>query len=266
MSKWLRETPTWEKIKELFIDTAGQNPENVIGLQPVKINEIVYKRLPFKAKVNDQRLRGMNKYFSRGLGPLISILDNLIRFKAGVGLKGQDVELSDKTVKLKLTKSKLDIQAIRISLNKAVRILSLGNAVCLQKRKSNWKPYPDRKYHHLVQTSNPVTSELLGADLETKINEFNKMNEASRRLAIRHNNKFSRNVRGAQYQKRKKFRPRSTEAQQPRTAYFKQYQRNDKFYDRNRSVRARGHNNFHARSRAGRSYFQQQNRRNFKCQ
>ena len=94
-------------------------------------------------------------YFSRGLGPLISILDNLIRFEAGVGLKGQAVELTDKTVKLKLTKSKLDIQAIRISLNKAVRILSLGNAACLQKRKSNLKLYLDRKYHHLVQTSNP---------------------------------------------------------------------------------------------------------------
>ena len=82
LMKWLREAPSRDKTKEFFAQCLI--PENVEGLLPVKINEIVYQKLPFKAKVNDQRLRGINTYFARGLGPLISALDTLIKFEASL--------------------------------------------------------------------------------------------------------------------------------------------------------------------------------------
>ena len=69
ISKWLRETPKREQIKELFVETSDLIPENVEGLMPVRINELLYHRLPFKARVTDQRLRGLNTYLLRGIAP-----------------------------------------------------------------------------------------------------------------------------------------------------------------------------------------------------
>ena len=54
VTEWMRVTPKQEKIKEMFKEALV--PENVEGLMPVRINEILYQRLPFRAKVNDQRL------------------------------------------------------------------------------------------------------------------------------------------------------------------------------------------------------------------
>ena len=80
ISKWLKETPKREKVKELFDKMSGLRPLNVTGLEQVRINEVLYEKLPYKAKINDQRLRGINAYLVKGIGPLISILDNMIRF------------------------------------------------------------------------------------------------------------------------------------------------------------------------------------------
>ena len=44
-------TPSSENIKLMFCECLL--PENVEGLQLVKINEILYQNLPFRAKVND---------------------------------------------------------------------------------------------------------------------------------------------------------------------------------------------------------------------
>ena len=180
VSKWLLETPNREKIKELFNETAGQNPKNVQSLQLVRINELLYQRLPFKAKVNDQKLRGMNSYFLQGIGPLVSLLDCLLHFEAN---NSTELKLEDQ--KIWLNDCSLDIPNMRKAIHNCMHILSLGNAVCLQTRKSNLRPYLERKYHHLTQPSNAVTNDLLGSDLEGKISEFNRINEASRKLYVR---------------------------------------------------------------------------------
>ena len=84
MSDWLQIAPNREKVKECFSETASLMPENIEGLKSVKINELLYQKLPFKAKVNDQRIRVINSYFTRGTGPLIAILDNLIDFEVSM--------------------------------------------------------------------------------------------------------------------------------------------------------------------------------------
>ena len=71
VTSWMRNTPKREKIREMFREALV--PENVEGLLPVRINQILYQRLPFKARVNDQRLRGINTYFARGIAPLVSV-------------------------------------------------------------------------------------------------------------------------------------------------------------------------------------------------
>ena len=140
--------------------------------------------LPFKANVNDQKLRGMNSYFLCGVRPLVSLLDCLLHFEAHTSTEGNELKLEDK--KIWLNDCSLDIPNMRRAIHKLQYVfLSLGNAVCLQKRKSNLWPYLERKYHHLTQPSNPVTKDLLGSDLEGKISEFNRLNEASRKLYAR---------------------------------------------------------------------------------
>ena len=59
-------------------------PINVEGLMPVKINDGLYCKLPFKARVNDQRLRGLNTFITRGCGPLVSVFHELCTLEAAI--------------------------------------------------------------------------------------------------------------------------------------------------------------------------------------
>ena len=79
-SHWLTHTPKCGKIQEVFKNTLF--PGNVKGIMPVKISDAMYQRLPFKARVVDQRLHGINTYFCRGMGPLLAGLDTLIQLEA----------------------------------------------------------------------------------------------------------------------------------------------------------------------------------------
>ena len=185
LSLWLREPPKREKIKELFAELSELRPENVEGLDAVKINELLYQKLPFKAKVNDQRLRGMNTYLTRGIGPLIAILDNLIDFEASL-ISNENVQVSRLgDNKISILQSAISVTGMRRLLHRSIKILSIGNAVCLQKRKSALKPYLDRRYHKLTLPNNPVTSDLLGPHLEDKISESNRITEAARKIIPR---------------------------------------------------------------------------------
>ena len=80
VTTWMCNTPKREKICEMFREALV--PENVEGVLPVRINEILYQCLPFKAHVNNQRLRGINTYFARGLAPLVSVLDEIVKFES----------------------------------------------------------------------------------------------------------------------------------------------------------------------------------------
>ena len=107
---WLWETPKREKIKELFADTLV--PNNVSGLLPVRINEALYQRLPFKGKLNDQKLRGINTFFTRGLGPILSVLDVLLVMEALKANRG-DIKIVDH--KLHLDKLVINCTELRHS-------------------------------------------------------------------------------------------------------------------------------------------------------
>ena len=91
MTSWLRVVPEREKIKEMFQNALI--PDNIEGLLPVCINEILYQRLPFRAKLNDQRLCSINTYFTRGVGPLVSVLDLIVRFESVLPSTKHQVEV-----------------------------------------------------------------------------------------------------------------------------------------------------------------------------
>ena len=178
VNSWLTTVPKREHIKDMFKN--AMLPENVEGLLPTKINDVVYQRLPFKAKINDQKLRGINTYFSRGIGPLINVLDNLLQAESLINK--EQVKVSLKNEGLFLDDWKLDVKGLRSWLAEAVKILSIGSCVVIQKCQSGLKPFLDTKYHNLLKPTVPITRELLGPDLEQKITDGQRALEVARKL------------------------------------------------------------------------------------
>ena len=104
----MRVPPKREAIREMFKEALL--PKNVDGLLPVKINEVLYHRLPFRAKINDQRLRGINTYFARGVGPLLLAMDSLKKAECAV----EDGKVSIQDEELLLGTVKVDFKQLRV--------------------------------------------------------------------------------------------------------------------------------------------------------
>ena len=155
-------------------------PSNVAGLCPVCINEILYQKLPFKAKINDQHLRGINTYFARGIGSLLSGLDHMIKLEAS--LSCNDKARINAGVLVLGEDERFDIHDFRHTLGNALRILTVEHAVVLAKCRSSIKPYLDPKFHHLLKVENPISDKLLGPNLEQKIVDGHHLSDATKKL------------------------------------------------------------------------------------
>ena len=157
-------------------------PDNIEGLLPVCINEILCQRLPFRAKVNDHRLRGINTYFTCGVGPLVSALDMIVRFESVLPSTKQQVDVEGSVITMQ--DFTIDVKHIWELLSQAVKILSTGNSVVFHKCKGLMRQYLDRKYHGLLKLTNPITQELLGPDLEQKISDGARVVDAGKKLTF----------------------------------------------------------------------------------
>ena len=162
-------------------------PENIEGLKPVRINDLLYKKLPFHAKVNDQKLRGLNTFIARGCGPLVSAFEQLCLIETVIEKDtiSPTIEFKDGKVCInndQFIKNEFDISKLRTDLGNSLKLLTSAHCTILARRKHNLKPYLDRKFHHLTRDSNPVTNELLGSDLEQRISESMKGVDVARKL------------------------------------------------------------------------------------
>ena len=83
INTWARVAPKKEKIKEMF--KQALLPENIPGLSPVCINDLVFRRLSADMRYNDLTWRGINTFFSRSIGPLVSVLDKLLKCQVAFG-------------------------------------------------------------------------------------------------------------------------------------------------------------------------------------
>ena len=165
-------------------------PENISGLHPVRINELLYQKLPFKAKVNDQRLRGTNTFLARGAGPVVNVFQDLCRLET--------LLQSDKN-KFKIESGKIicddftaDFSDMRMKVGASLKLLTAAHALQLFRRRQALKPFLDRKFHHLLKDSNPITDELLGPNLEQKIADHSKVFEVAKKLTPFRQQNFTR--------------------------------------------------------------------------
>ena len=240
INRWLRTCPSKNDTKGYFQKCLV--PSNVEGLNPVQINEMVYPRLSFKAKDSDKKLKSFNTFFTRAAAPLTTILDYLIKIEAKAKQNDQMVpsfEVENKTVTM---------SDIRCLLVDSLHLICAANAITLQKRRVSIRPYLDNKYHALTKPSNPVTSKLLGDNIEQKISDIFKVSQVTkRRTNIFKNNNFKQD----RFHKKSFYRQnRNFDRKYSRTNNFNyksnKYSRNSQFQRRPQSS-GQNFNNFKQR-------------------
>ena len=79
----------------------------------------------------------------------------------------------------------IDFTDIRREMDKGLKLLATGHGIVLQKRRDQLKGVLDPKFHSLLKPSNPVTSELLGDNVDQKIAESTKLSEAAQKLHLK---------------------------------------------------------------------------------
>ena len=181
LTKWLRSLPPRDKIKEMFKHC--MIPSNVEGLQQVKINSIVYEKLKGHFKVNDQKLRGINNFIVRGLGPLTSIWDKILKLESAL-TSSPNGQISHSMGVLQFENMSLDITDMRRQLDRSLKLLSTANCILLDRRRQQLRPTLDSKFHYLLKQNNPITNELLGDNVDQKVSEAIKFSEAAQKLQI----------------------------------------------------------------------------------
>ena len=171
--QWLKTCPNKKELKEQF--QSCLIPGNVQALEPVRINEILYPRLNFKAKDVDRRLKSMNTFLTRSIGPLVSMWDLFIKAEAYAQKLGTDLPF------INIGTCQVNLKSLREKLVNAIRLLSSANAITLQKRRVALRPHLDPKYQLLTRPSNPITKLLLGDNIEQKMSEIFKVSMATKR-------------------------------------------------------------------------------------
>ena len=180
ITQWCRLPAKKEEIKEMFKQSLI--PKNIAGLYPVRINELLFQKLPFKVRLNDQRLWGTNTFLARGAGPVASVFQDLCRIETLLKSDFNSFKISGG--KILGEGIEIDFTDLRSKLGNALCLLTLAHALQLSCRKQALKPYLDFKFHHLLKDSNPVTENLLGPDLEQKITDSSKISDVARKLTV----------------------------------------------------------------------------------
>ena len=215
-------------------------PINVEGLYPVRINEPVFRKLPLKARIQDQRLCGLNTFLARGMGPVLSIFNDMCQIEAAVaGTSDRTIISIASNQNIMLDGMTINFQEMRTKIGRALRLLTSCHAVLLQRRKASICPYLDRKFQYLTKESNSVTTLLLGGDLENKVSEAVKVSEVAKKIT------FTRPPQ--QYHSRRvgSYRGQYNNYHYPRHNPTRSYHRQQHFRGSNR-FRGRGRGNYRA--------------------
>ena len=176
MNSWCLKLPEKSDIKFAFEQC--RIPANVKSLAQIKINEVIYQRLPFRAKEQDRQARNRASYYTRPLGPLSFIWDTFIKAEAFA------IKNKNNPPALKIENEVIPLRSLIACLSASVKLLCYNIALQLNRRKGALKQYLDPKYHTLAGPSNPITQFLFGDNLEQRVSEIFRIAQAAR------NNRF----------------------------------------------------------------------------
>ena len=146
INKWATQIPSKEEVKQAF--ELCKILVNIHSLGPVRINEMIYNRLSYKAKQHDRKLRNSASYLKRAMGPLSFLWDSLIKVQA------YNIKNKMDPPALKTTDGLISLKELTTAVSSAVRLLCMSNAFNLQLRKNSLKPQLDPKYYTLTNQKN----------------------------------------------------------------------------------------------------------------
>ena len=193
IDNWCLQVPTKDIIKQAFEQC--KVPSNIIALSPIKINDIIYHRLPPRARENDKLARNHASYYIRAMGPLTYIWNVLIKAEAWAR------KIKSARPSIKTQDETMPLRDLIACVSASMKLLSINVSLYLQRRKSALRPHLDPKYHTLAAPSNQITSLLFGDNLEQKVSNIFKISQAAR------SNRFQA-VRGRSRIQHKSFCPR----------------------------------------------------------
>ena len=158
MDQWALKVPEKNDIKMAFDQC--KVPINIKSLGPIRINDIIYQRLPFKAKESDRQAQNLASYYVRAMGPLTYIWDCFIKAQAWAIKNKRD------TPALSMSGENISICELTACLSAAIKLLCFHNALNLQRRKTSLRQHLDPKYFSLASPNNPISQLLFGDNLE----------------------------------------------------------------------------------------------------
>ena len=176
MDGWSLKVPDKIEIKQAFEQC--KIPVNVRSLGPIRINDIIYQRIPFKAKELDRQSKNQSAYYTRAMGPLTFIWDCFIKSQAWAIKNKCDlpkITMQDKTI---------SIRELTACLSASIKLLCYHHALNLQRRKSLLRQHLDPKYFSLASPSNPVTDLLFGDNLEQRVSDIFKVSQAAKNTRL----------------------------------------------------------------------------------
>ena len=133
--------------------------------------------------MNDQRLRGLNTFLARGLGPLVSVWDKILKWETALCHK-DTVPVTGSLGVLHSDGMSLDLTDVRRQLDRGIKLLATCHSVLLDRRRIQLKPFFDNKFHYLLKPGNPITNELLGDNVDQKVAEASKISDAAQKLQL----------------------------------------------------------------------------------
>ena len=126
---WCLNVPNKEMIKFAFDQC--KIPENVVAFSQIRINDIIYQRLPFKTRETDRQSSNQSTHLTRVILPLAFIWDTLIRAEAFAIKKKQQPPA------LKISTNKqIPLKDLIACLSASMKLLGLNVSLGLQRRKS----------------------------------------------------------------------------------------------------------------------------------
>ena len=171
IDSWAFSMPTKDQIKSTFEEC--KIPKNIISLSPIRINDVIYQRLPARTKEMDRQAKNQASYFTQAMGPSAFIWDSFIKAESWA------IQQKRLPPALKIPGGVTSICDLTACLSVSMKLLCYHRAFNLQKRKGALKPHLDPKYHLLTSPSNPITQFLFGDNLEQRVQDIYRVSQAA---------------------------------------------------------------------------------------
>jgi len=140
-----------EKLNdEVLTETKNRyiRPENCECLEPTKVNHLIWDKLTHNTRSNDLNLQRIQANLLKGVIPIVSIVEKLVKAQGDI-----PAEL-------------LDIESLIKTATDSVALLGAANFGINMQRRESIKPELNADYKHLCSPTVPFTEFLFGDDID----------------------------------------------------------------------------------------------------